>query len=145
MVRSAGQTPRSFDRSRRVRKRSEFQRIQSSSKRVTTRHFILLVAVQEAAAPARLGLVVSRRIGGAVARNRVKRLCRECFRLSRALLPSGVDLVIIARQGSESMKLHEVQAEWSGAGTSLRRRASEALAERHEQPHASAVTPKPAR
>jgi ribonuclease P protein component len=134
-------------RSRRVRKRPEFQYIQANGKRITTAHFILLVAAQPLASPAspesprrqaRLGIVASRRVGGAVVRNRVKRLCRECFRLSPTLLPAGVDLVAIPKRGSESMKLHEVVTEWAEAAPSLRRRAMEALAETQKQPHVSA-------
>ncbi|MDZ7620697.1 MAG: ribonuclease P protein component [Patescibacteria group bacterium] len=48
---------------------------------------------------ARLGLSVSRKVGGAVQRNRWKRLLREAFRLERPQLPPGVDLVVIPRQG----------------------------------------------
>lgn len=47
----------------------------------------------------RLGLSVSRKVGGAVVRNRWKRLIREAFRLSRTQLPQGVDLVVIPRPG----------------------------------------------
>lgn len=54
---------------------------------------------------ARLGLSVSRKVGGAVARNRVKRLLREAFRAVQAELPKGLDLVVVARH-------HE---EWDGA------------------------------
>jgi ribonuclease P protein component len=49
----------------------------------------------------RLGLSVSRRIGGAVVRNRWKRLLREAFRLSRENLPAGLDLVVVPRRGAE--------------------------------------------
>lgn len=45
----------------------------------------------------RLGLSVSRKVGGAVVRNRWKRLLREAFRLSRRELPRGVDLVMVPR------------------------------------------------
>ena len=45
----------------------------------------------------RLGLSVSRKVGGAVVRNRWKRLIREAFRLSREKLPVGIDLVVIPR------------------------------------------------
>jgi ribonuclease P protein component len=49
----------------------------------------------------RLGLSVSRRLGGAVRRNRWKRLIREAFRLTRGQLPAGFDLVVIPRPGAE--------------------------------------------
>ncbi|HWB11856.1 MAG TPA: ribonuclease P protein component [Pirellulales bacterium] len=47
----------------------------------------------------RLGLSVSRKVGGAVVRNRWKRLLREAFRLRRPELPQGVDLVVVPRAG----------------------------------------------
>ena len=115
-------------------------RVQTLGKRVLTRHFVLLVATSDGASrKARLGLVASRRIGGAVARNRVKRLCRECFRSFADLLPDEIDLVVIARDGSDSMKLHEVRAEWEGAAPALRRQATEALARRGQETHVSAA------
>ncbi len=45
----------------------------------------------------RLGISASRRLGGAVLRNRWKRLVREAFRLTRGRLPRGIDLVVVPR------------------------------------------------
>ncbi len=45
----------------------------------------------------RLGISASRRLGGAVVRNRWKRLVREAFRLTRSRLPPGIDLVVVPR------------------------------------------------
>lgn len=129
----------SFGRDRRVRKRSEFVHVQAVSRRVTTPHFVLLVAARLAgpAGPARLGFIVTRKVGGAVLRNRIKRVCRECFRAWPGLLPDGVDLVVVARQGADAMGLGDVRAEWGGVSGLLRRRAEEALARRGDLPHLS--------
>lgn len=48
----------------------------------------------------RLGVTASRKVGGAVVRNRVKRRIREVFRLHRELLPDASDVVVIARPGA---------------------------------------------
>ena len=57
----------------------------------------------------RLGLVVGKRVGGAVERNRVKRRIRQIVN-SRALLP-GWDVVVVARSGIESAEYQDVQRE----------------------------------
>jgi ribonuclease P protein component len=49
----------------------------------------------------RLGLSVSRKVGGAVQRNRMRRLYREAFRLTKANMPVGLDLVLIPRRPDE--------------------------------------------
>jgi ribonuclease P protein component len=87
------------------------------------------------ARPPRLGLVVGRKVGNAVQRNRIKRVCRECFRLWPDLLPSGVDLVVIARPGAHELDLASVRGEWSDVQRHLRKRAMEALARREPTHH----------
>jgi ribonuclease P protein component len=119
----------SFGPARRLRRHPEFARAQRSGRRVGTQHFTLLVAAQPPPPrPARLGVVVGRKVGTAVRRNRVKRLCRECFRNWPDLLPQGVDLVVVARPGAHELALDEVQAEWRTVEVLLKKRAAEALA-----------------
>ena len=120
-----------FGRDRRIRKRADFLRIQKDGATVRTPHFVMLVASrQEVSEPSRLGVVVTKKIGGAVVRNRVKRLCRESFRLAPEILPKGIDLVVIAKPGAGDLGLRDVQQEWSKAAAKLRRECEKVLGPR---------------
>ena len=128
-----------FGKDRRLRKRADFLRVQSTGARVTSPHFTMLVAAQtSASAPSRLGVVVTKKIGGAVQRNRIKRLCRECFRLWPDLVPNGIDLVVIARNGAHDLGLADVREEWERARRALQKRAADALAQTPAKHHVSA-------
>jgi ribonuclease P protein component len=140
--------PLAFGAERRLRKHDEFVRAQRKGRRVNTPHFALLISAREAAdapspAPARMGLVVSRKVGGAVQRNRVKRVCRECFRAWPDLLPAGIDLVVIARPGAETLPLAGVRSEWQGVASLLRKRAAEALAHSRDRHHVAGTAGRP--
>jgi ribonuclease P protein component len=96
----------SFAKAHRIRKRKDFVRISVSGKKVSDRHFVVLFA----AAPAgdsRLGITVSRKVGGAVTRNRIKRRVREFFRHHRHRMPRPMDLNVIARKEAASLSSPE--------------------------------------
>lgn len=62
--------------------------------------------------PARLGVVVSGRIGGAVVRSRVRRVLRETFRLHQRDLTRPVELVLVARQSIAGRGLRQVEQDF---------------------------------
>lgn len=99
----------------RIRKRDDFIRIQRSGRKVAAAHCLALFlpACQEWT---RLGLTVSKQVGNAVARNRVKRLLREAFRLHKDVVPRGLDVVIIARSSAAQVGLTEIVADLQSIG-----------------------------
>lgn len=83
----------SFGRHLRLRTPAEFDRVYKA-KVFAADHCLVINACASDLPNPRLGLSVSKKVGNAVVRNRWKRLIREAFRLERASLPAGVDLVI---------------------------------------------------
>jgi ribonuclease P protein component len=91
--------PFRFTAADRIRKQADYDRIYKS--RLFAADDVLVInADVNGLNRTRLGLSVSRKVGGAVVRNRWKRLLREAFRLSRDSLPSGLDLVIRPQKGA---------------------------------------------
>jgi ribonuclease P protein component len=84
----------------RLRSGSQFRRVYDRRSSASDAVLLVYAAANELDYP-RIGLSVSRKVGGAVVRNRWKRLLREAFRLSREELPAGVDLVVIPRADAE--------------------------------------------
>jgi ribonuclease P protein component len=91
-----GVAPRQFDKSRRLRRRAEFQHVFDTGQRVRGRFFTLIVAPSQES-NTRLGIVASRKMGDAVRRNRAKRLIREMFRRNVFEYDRGQDVVVIPR------------------------------------------------
>jgi ribonuclease P protein component len=88
--------PRSSRRGR-LSRSAEFERVYRQGKATANRHLALYTFPNASVERPRLGLSVSRRVGGAVQRNRVKRLLREAFAETEPALRPGQDVVVVAR------------------------------------------------
>jgi len=114
----------SFSRQVRLRKRAEFLAVQENGRRLSGRHMTMLV-LANALGVDRLGVVASRKLGGAVVRNRAKRRVREIFRLgqtSRDLTPRTLDIVVIPKRELAATPFETLQHEFDAALSKLRAR-----------------------
>jgi ribonuclease P protein component len=98
-------------RRRRLSRSAEFERVYRQGRSKGNRYLVLYAFPREEDASSedgpRLGLSVSRRIGGAVDRNRVKRVLREAFWAEAERLPEGSDYVVVARPDSRDLAERE--------------------------------------
>jgi ribonuclease P protein component len=85
-------------RRNRLSRSRDFDAVYRRGRSSSTRFLVLYWFAREDAAPARLGIAVPKKVGGAVVRNRLKRQLREAWR-ARQAVPAGNDYVLIARPG----------------------------------------------
>ena len=106
---SRGRSPKR----RRLSRSAEFERVYRQGRSKSNRFLVLYAfpradeSSEETADGPRLGLSVSRRVGGAVDRTRVKRVLREAFWTEAERLPSGSDYVVVARPDARELAERE--------------------------------------
>jgi len=105
----------------RIRRKAEFERAYSSGRRISSKLFTLIALTSEHGR-SRLGVTISKKVGGAVVRNAVRRRIREAFRRNRNAIVSDIDIIIHVRPAASEARFHELEAEFLGA---LRRYGSE--------------------
>ncbi len=88
-----------FSRLDRIRRQFDFDRVFAARSSAADR-VLVVRCCPNGLDRARLGLSVSRKVGGAVVRNRWKRLIREAFRHQRDRMPGGFDYVVLPRRGA---------------------------------------------
>jgi ribonuclease P protein component len=99
----------SFPAAQHVRRRPEFKRVYEQGERVRARLMTVMVLPTDRPV-SRLGIAATRKLGGAVVRNRAKRLVREVFR--RAKVPPGLDIVVIPRPEMLDAEYRVIEAEF---------------------------------
>jgi ribonuclease P protein component len=111
-------TPKRLGRSSRIEQSGEFARIRQQGRRVVVGCLIANWQRLPDGAKPKLGVVTSKKIGGAVQRNRARRLLRESFRQHQFELAQPVEIILIARNSIAGRALAEVEKDYL---TALRR------------------------
>ncbi len=113
----------SFSPADRLHNSAEFRFLQRSGARAQSGHFVLYAGRFPGDEKSRLGVTVSKRVGIAVIRNRIKRRVREVYRLTlRAMLQPGISLVVIARGGAGELTSEAIGGELKAAALAIARR-----------------------
>lgn len=107
-------SPETFPRSCRIVRGSDYRIAYRDGLRIDSQRFVLFGRANGLDHP-RIGITVSRKVGSAVVRNRVKRHFREIFRRSRAAISAPIDLVVNARVACATARYHDLNTEFLGA------------------------------
>ena len=98
-----------FNRTERIRRRADFQRIYNQGMRLHGRYSTVFVLRNDHDG-CRLGIAATKKLGGAVQRNRAKRLIREVFRRNK--IAKGLDIVIIPKRELLDASLTVIEADY---------------------------------
>ncbi|MBK6846262.1 MAG: ribonuclease P protein component [Proteobacteria bacterium] len=111
-----------FSRGERLRRRGEFLAAQQGGERAQLQHLVVLTTVRPGSR--RLGLTVSKKVGKAICRNRIKRWLREAWRRRKHTFPLGIDVVLIARSSAATAGFAALDAQLELLAERLRRRSA---------------------
>lgn len=100
-----------FPKSARLSRASEFARLRREGTSFHGKLIVLSVLKAEPDTETRIGLITSRRVGGAVVRNRVRRRLREIVRMLRPQIRRGLHLVIVARAAAATAEFALLRAD----------------------------------
>lgn len=99
-----------FGKDERLLRRKEFSALFQTGKRIRSEYLTVILG-ESRSGIRRIGLVVGKKVGKAVRRNRMRRLLREFFRLNKHRLPVSQDILIVARKDFSFMKYQDLCSE----------------------------------
>jgi len=102
----------SFSKTKRLVRPVEFARVKSEGIAHRGRTLVLGVLVKQDEKSFRVGFVTSKRLGGAVVRNRVRRRLRDVVRTQQGRLREGLWFVVVARPAAARASYHALKDEW---------------------------------
>ncbi|KPC75838.1 MULTISPECIES: ribonuclease P protein component [Laceyella] len=94
----------------RLKRRNDFTRVFRAGHSVANRQFVVVMYARKDEGLPRIGVSVSKKVGNAVVRNRVKRLIKEAMRAWTSHLQPHTDFVVIARNPAKDMDYHQVRS-----------------------------------
>lgn len=98
-----------MEKAYRIKRNSDFQTIYKNGKSVANRQFVVYTYKNKDLKHFRLGISVSKKLGNAVTRNRIKRAIRENFKVHKQNIIAK-DIIVIARQPAKDMNTLEIQS-----------------------------------
>jgi ribonuclease P protein component len=99
-----------FTRKERITYPQDFKRVMKTGRKLVSRNFILFMK-ENGKEFHRLGVVVSKEVGPATCRNRIKRVCREFFRLHKHRIKGTFDIIILAKRECRVRRYVDAKAE----------------------------------
>jgi len=99
-----------MQKSYRLQKNEHFQQVFKKGNSIANRQLVLYFMPNSDQDTFRLGISVSKKIGHAVIRNRIKRLLKEAVRAEAEQIPGGYDLILIVRKPAVDLNLEQLQA-----------------------------------
>ena len=86
-----------------LKKNEDFRQVYKRKKSFANRYFVMYVS-ENGTSKNRLGISVSKKVGNSVVRHRIARLVRESYRLNEEKFNSGLDIVVVAREGAAEIR-----------------------------------------
>jgi ribonuclease P protein component len=99
-----------YSKNLRILKKKDYTKLKKSNNRAVGKLFFLNYNITNSG-NARIGITITKKMGNAVVRNRLKRIIREAFRLSQHSLPKGVDIVIFPKYRAIKAKSYDIAQE----------------------------------